>query len=41
LVPDAFSLEGLGWLLLNDRVMTGYGLIAAMAWMLCNAVCGN
>lgn len=40
-VPDAFSVEGLGWLLLNGKVVTGYGLIAAMAWMLCNAVAGD
>lgn len=40
-VPEAFSAEGLGWLLLNGRVVTGYGLIAAMAWMLCNALCGD
>ena len=40
-VPDAFSIEGLSWLLFNGQIVTGYGLIAAMAWMLCNAVAGD
>jgi hypothetical protein len=40
-VPEAFSIEGLAWLLLNGKVVTGYGLIAAMAWMVCGAMGGG
>lgn len=37
-VPDAFSVAGLLWLLFNAKVLTGYGVIAAMASMVCSRV---